>query len=126
MNRLLLDTCTLIHWATNPKLLKEEARIAIASGRTFVFVSAATAWEIAIKTKLGKLGETPPIAELLRDNRFSELPITVAHAEATLELPLIHNDPFDRLLVAQARKESLTLVTSDTEILKYDVMTLAA
>src|SRR5690349_10692949 len=102
MTRLLLDTCTLIHWATNPKLLKDEARIAVANGRAFVFVSAVTAWEIAIKTRLGKLGETPPIAELLRDNRFTELAITVAHAEETRELPLIHHDPFDRLLVAQA------------------------
>lgn len=126
MSGLLLDTCTLIHWATNPKLLRDEARIAIANGRSIVFVSAATAWEIAIKTKLGKLEETPPLAKLLKDNRFTEFAITIAHAEATRELPLIHRDPFDRLLIAQARSESLTLVTGDTEILKYDVPTLAA
>lgn len=126
MNRLLLDTCTLIQWAMNPKLLKEEARITVASGRAFVFVSAVTAWEIAIKTKLGKLDETPPIADLLRANRFTELAITVAHVEETRTLPLIHSDPFDRLLVAQARKEGLTLITRDSEIPKYDLLTLAA
>lgn len=126
MTRLLLDTCTLIQWATAPKLLRDEARIAIASGRTLVFVSAATAWEIAIKSKLGKLEDTPPVSELLRDNRFHELPVSVVHAEETRHLPFIHRDPFDRLLVAQARKEKMTLVTRDAEILEYDVATLAA
>ncbi|MCA9194140.1 MAG: type II toxin-antitoxin system VapC family toxin [Planctomycetales bacterium] len=126
MTRLVLDTCTFIQWAVNPGLIKEDARFAIASGRSFVFVSAATTWEMAIKTRLGKLDETPSVLDLMRAERFTELPITIEHTEETKQLPLLHRDPFDRLLVAQARKESLTLVTSDSEIPKYDVSTLAA
>jgi PIN domain nuclease of toxin-antitoxin system len=126
MTKLLLDTCTLIQWATNPKQLKDEARIAISSGRSLVYVSAATAWEIAIKTKLGKLEKSPSIFSLLQDNRFTELPISILHTQETNLLPMIHRDPFDRLLVAQARSESMTLVTRDPEIHKYDVETLAA
>lgn len=126
MSRLLLDTCTLLRWAIDPSQIKEEARFAIASGRSFVFVSAATSWEMSIKTRLGKLPSTPPLRELMQQERFTELPISIGHAEETKELPLLHRDPFDRLLVAQARKEALTLVTSDSEIFKYDVSTLAA
>lgn len=91
-----------------------------------VFISAATAWEIAIKTKLGKLQTTPSLTALMQENRFTELPISIVHTEETSRLPMIHRDPFDRLLVAQARLESLTLITTDAEIHKYDVVTLAA
>ncbi len=126
MSNLLLDTSVLIDWAKDPKLLKDEARIAIANGRSMVFVSTATAWEIAIKTKLKKLDPLPSIQSLLSQNRFTELPISLTHAEDTMKLPMIHKDPFDRLLVSQARCNSLTLVTRDSEIVKYEVATLAA
>ncbi len=126
MTNLLLDTSVLIEWAKDPKQLKDDARIAIANGRSLVFVSTATAWEIAIKTKLGKLDNLPSIRSLLSQNRFTELPISLTHTEETMQLPMIHRDPFDRLLVAQARCNSLALVTRDSEIVKYDVPTLAA
>src|SRR5690349_7447011 len=116
MTNLLLDTCSLIQWANDPKQLKDEARIAIANGRSRVFVSAATAWEIAIKVKIGKLEKLPSIQGLLKANRFIELPVLISHTEETAMLPMIHRDPFDRLLIAQAGCNSLTLVTSDFEI----------
>ncbi len=126
MSRFLLDTCTLIDWALDPKRLSESARLAIADGRSFVYVSAATAWEIAIKVKLGKLPSPPSLEALLKDNRFFELPISIAHAEVTKELPLLHRDPFDRLLIAQAKSERLVLITRDAMFSNYDVTTLAA
>ena len=126
MKPILLDTCTLIDWATNPTRLSDEARHLIAAGRSFVFVSAASAWEIAIKRRIGKLAAPTDIDWLLRQNRFNELAISIAHTDATIKLPMHHKDPFDRLLVAQAQCEHLTLITRDREILKYDIPTIAA
>ncbi len=126
MTRLLLDTCVLLDWAVDPKLLRDDARIAIADGRSQVFVSAATGWEIAIKRTLGKLRSPADVTSLLKANRFLELAVSMAHAEATGNLPMHHRDPFDRLLIAQAKAENLTFVTRDQAIRRYDVATLAA
>lgn len=126
MMRFLLDTCVLIDWAVDPKRLRDEARIAIAEGRSQVLVGAATAWEIAIKTSLGRLKAPRELVPLLHANRFLELAITVRHAELTAALPMYHEDPFDRLLIAQTGAEGLTLVTRDQTIQRYDVLTLAA
>jgi len=126
VKQFLLDTCTLIDWATDPGRLKEKARLSIGSGRSYVFVSAATAWEIAIKRRIGKLDAPSDVAWLLRENRFQELPVNVAHGDATSNLPMHHKDPFDRPIIAQAKCEGLTLITRDREIFKYDVPTIAA
>ncbi len=126
MNRYLLDTCTLIEWAIDPSRLSTEARAAIGDGRSFIFVSAASTWEIAIKQKLGKLPIVANIDDLLLANRFEPLSITVEHSLATLELPMHHKDPFDRMLIAQARLENLKLITKDRIIVQYPVTTLAA
>lgn len=126
MTRYLLDTCVFLDWAIDPKRLSDSARVAIGNGRSIVHVSAASVWEIAIKSKLGKLNVPSSVATLITDNRFSELDVSCAHAMATSELPFIHNDPFDRLLVAQAKVEQLTLITRDRELLKYEVQTIAA
>lgn len=126
MTRYLLDTCVLIDWAVDPKRLRDEGRIAIADGRSHVFVSAASAWEMAIKAMLGKLKAPADLSSLLQANRFVELSITLQHAVLTGELPMHHKDPFDRLLIAQARSESLTIITRDDTIGRYDVPTLAA
>lgn len=88
MNRFLLDTCTLLDWATDPSQLQDTARIAIADARSHVFVSAATAWDIAVKCAVGALNALADLASLLRANRFNELPVTIAHVQATSELPL--------------------------------------
>jgi PIN domain nuclease of toxin-antitoxin system len=85
-----------------------------------VYVSAATAWEIAIKSGLRRIRARGTVAEAIADYGFFELPILVSHAEAVRALPLHHRDPFDRMLVAQARLEALTLVSKDAALRLYD------
>jgi PIN domain nuclease of toxin-antitoxin system len=88
-----------------------------------VFVSAATLWEVSIKTSLGKLGPVD-LPERILASGLRELPITAMHAIAAGRLPGIHRDPFDRMLIAQAKMEGLTLLTRDEQIAKYDVSLL--
>ena len=119
---LLLDTQIFL-WAidNNPKL-SQEARAAITDGNNMVFVSAATAWEISIKKAIGRL--TVPQGSYLDElslHRFTPLDITTEHALAVGNLPQYHKDPFDRLLIAQAQIEKLTLVTKDPRIKQYAV-----
>jgi len=90
-----------------------------------VHLSPVTIWEITIKQAVGKLTGPADLAERVRDAGFQELPITSAHALVAGRLPLLHRDPFDRMLVAQARVEGLTLVTRDADIPRYGVDTLA-
>lgn len=130
MASLLLDTHAFLWSAAEPERLASEARSAIEDSRNEIFVSAAVAWEIAIKHALGKL--TLPLAPAVyvpaRVNAlgFNPLPITIAHALAVSALPNHHNDPFDRIMVAQAQVEGLTFVTADEHALKYPVQTLRA
>jgi PIN domain nuclease of toxin-antitoxin system len=123
--RLLLDTHVLLWWLANPTLLAEGARRTIEDGKSLVYVSAAVAWEIAIKSALGKL-RVGNLEEALDENQFLPLPITVTHALALQKLPLHHRDPFDRMLVAQAMSEGLTLVSRDADIQRYPIAHLAA
>jgi len=116
--RLLLDTHILLWWLTQSKQLTRQARSTIV-GAEAVFVSAASAWEMAIKASIGKL-KTPDDLEIqMRANRFVELPVKVGHAIVAAELPRHHGDLFDRMLVAQAAAESLTLVTADARLKAY-------
>lgn len=119
---LLLDTHAFLWAVDNNPGLSQEARAAIVDGRNVVFVSAVTAWEIAIKKQLGKL-KLPHGDYLveLRLHRFTALDITTAHALAVEQLPLHHKDPFDRMLIAQAQLEKLTLITRDPKIKAYAV-----
>lgn len=93
---------------------------------TRVIVSAAVVWEIAIKRSLGKLMAPNALAHLLDRSGIQTLPITTHHAELAGALPLIHRDPFDRMLIAQAQTEQLTIVTADERIAQYDVESLWA
>ncbi len=121
--RLLLDTHVFL-WALDaPERLPSEARHSIEDATNEVYVSAVVAWEIAIKFALGKL-ELPVVPEIFVPYRmmrlgFRSLPIDVRHALAVASLPPLHADPFDRLLVAQARVEALELVTVDPKITAY-------
>ena len=124
--RLLLDTSTLLWWLAGDRKLGATAQAAITDPENEVFVSAASAWEISVKRASGKLAAPFDIAGALERNYFLELPIEVAHAIAAGELPRHHKDPFDRMLVAQAQLEDLTLVADDAEISKYDVELLSA
>lgn len=124
--QLLLDTHAYLWWNNEDAALGPAARDAVADPANAVYVSAATALEIAVKRAIGKLEFRRDIAESIAANAFSALPIGIEHAIASGELPLHHRDPFDRLLVAQAREEGMTLVTADAVMRAYDVATLDA
>lgn len=122
---LLLDTHVLLWALTDDERLRPEARSVISDGRNVVHVSAVSAWEITIKRALGKLRAPDDLAEQLGNAGFEGLDVTVEHALAVGALPDLHRDPFDRLLIAQARVASLTLVTNDAQVQRYDVALLA-
>lgn len=124
--RLILDTHVLLWWLNNNKTLSEQASQAIRESNNLVFISAATAWEISIKKNLGKLEAPDDFEDALLANCFQSLPITVPHALLAGQLPPHHDDPFDRLLVAQSRIEGLTLVTRDQKQRLYDIQTIVA
>jgi PIN domain nuclease of toxin-antitoxin system len=123
--RLLLDTHVFLWWRADDPQLAAAAREAIAHAE-IVAVSAASAWEAAIKARLGRLRLPEPFATGVTDSGFSELSVRFAHAGRAAELPGHHGDPFDRMLVAQAQVEGLTLVTHDRAIWQYDVPVLRA
>lgn len=123
---LLLDTHVFLWWLEDPGRLSEAARKAISDGRNTVYVSAAVVWEIAIKKGLGKLEAPDDILGAMAANRFLPLPVTVPHALAVQSLPGHHRDPFDRLLVAQAKHEGFKLVSRDPDVLSYGVAHVVA
>ena len=118
---LLLDTHVLLWWLDDNPNLSQSARTVIADGNNLVFVSAAVIWEIQIKQALGKLKIPVNFRKVLDRQGFDLLDITVEHAYAVGRLPLYHRDPFDRILVAQAKVEKMTLVSRDNHIKKYKV-----
>lgn len=123
---LLLDTHVLLWAIDQPEHLDETAREAIRDSHNRVVVSAASAWEIAIKRGLGKLRFDADLAEMLDAVGFDPLAVGFEHARVAGALPAVHRDPFDRVLVAQAQVEALTLVTRDAVFDRYDVLTMAA
>jgi PIN domain nuclease of toxin-antitoxin system len=118
--RLLLDTHTFLWWREASSRLTGKARREIARAEV-VYVSAASAWEIAIKVALGKLRIPGSLESAVEESRFAPLPITFAHASAVTALAHLHADPFDRMLVAQSLAEGLTLVTHDRGFERYGV-----
>jgi PIN domain nuclease of toxin-antitoxin system len=118
---LTLDTHVLLWWLENDPVLGKGARTAIMDDRNIVIVSAAVVWEIRIKQALGKLQIDPSFLEVIRDQGFELLPVTADHAYAVGDLPMHHRDPFDRLIIAQALLEGLTVVTRDPLVTKYEV-----
>jgi PIN domain nuclease of toxin-antitoxin system len=124
--RLLLDTHILLWWLSDQERLSERAAKAIADGKSNVVVSVATLWELSIKQSTGRLRIQGELREHLAMQAFSELSVCSNHAYAVRDLPPHHRDPFDRLLVAQAQCEGLTLVTADRQLAAYDVTILWA
>lgn len=124
--KLLLDTHVVLWWLSAPKNLDQEALTAIASNENLVFLSAAVVWEIRIKEGLGKLVVPRSFHRVLSGERFENLSITVEHAHRTRELPPLHRDPFDRMLIAQAKVEGATVVTRDAVFDDYGVSVLHA
>ncbi len=123
---LLLDSHALVWWLANDPTLRPEARDAIASPLNDVLVSAASVWEIAIKRHLGKLVAPSVVAAVLESESMSGLPITTHDAESAAALPAHHRDPFDRMLVAQARRVGAVIVTRDPAFAAYGVDVLLA
>jgi PIN domain nuclease of toxin-antitoxin system len=122
---LLLDTHVLIWAMAEPARLDERARMAIVSPEHHILVSAAAVWEIAIKRALGRLKfPLERLTETMERMGFEPLPIHLRHAIAAGGLPRFHDDPFDRMLVAQAQLEKLVLVSEDATIARYDVSIL--
>lgn len=123
--RLLLDTHALLWWLAGDTQLSSAARAAIEDETNEVFVSAASAWEVATKHRLGKLPGAGPLAvdfaREVREQGFQPLAITLEHGQVAGSLPGKHRDPFDRMLVAQAREEKLALVSNEAVFDGYGV-----
>jgi len=122
--KFLLDTHVLLWWLSDHKSLTRKSAAAIKNGENTIFVSAATAWEISIKRALGKLKAPNDLEEALKFNRFQQLPISIRHALVAGDLPRYHDDPFDRMLIAQAQTEQLTIITHDVRMEQYGVSIL--
>jgi PIN domain nuclease of toxin-antitoxin system len=122
--QLLLDTHALLWWLAGDPQLSAAARKAIGNPETTVVVSAASAWEISTKHRLGKLDASAlagRLGRVLADQSFSTLDMTLDHAERAGALPGAHRDPFDRMLIAQAQAENLTLVSNEEVFDTYGV-----
>ena len=118
---LLLDTHALLWWLADDPALKSEAREAMGDASSIIYVSAASVWEISIKKALGKLDAPDDLHAALAANHFQPLPITIVHANSAGQLPRHHDDPFDRMLIAQTIAEQLTLVTHDAKFRPYGI-----
>lgn len=121
MSRLLVDTHALLWWLADEPVLSAAARDAIADPANEPLVSIASVWEIAIKRSLGKLSSPEDLPEQIPDEGFAWLPISAQHAWRVRELPMLHRDPFDRMLVAQALVEGLPVITADAHFGEYGV-----
>ena len=123
--RLLLDTHVLLWALADDARLTRQVRDVIVDGSNEVLVSAVSVWEITIKTALGTLEAPKDLLEAVADAAFTPLPISPDHALRAGRLPRHHDDPFDRMLVAQAAGEGLTLVSADRRLADYEVELLA-
>ena len=119
--KVLLDTHVLVWWLMDAKELVAQARDVIGAPTNVVFVSAVSVWELRIKEALGKVKLPSDFAEVLEAQPFEQLAMTVTHAHALRQLPLHHRDPFDRMLITQAKSDGLTLLTHDEVVGEYEV-----
>lgn len=119
--KLLLDTHVLLWWLGDDSSLRAKGRDLIADSANVVVVSAASVWETRIKEGLGKLSIPSRFQQVLEEQAFERLSVTIDHAHRLRGLPLHHRDPFDRMLIAQAQCEALTLLTADEIVTRYDV-----
>lgn len=126
--KYLLDTHTFLWWNLDDPQLSPIAKEIIANGENEIFLSAASAWEITIKTARGRLilPEDPAryVSSRMSLHNFQALPVQTYHATQVYKLPMYHTDPFDRLLIAQSQVESMPLLTADSEMQKYEVETI--
>jgi len=121
MMKILLDTCVFLWWISNDAKLSSKIRKIISQEENMIFVSFSSIWEIVIKRTLGKLEINCDFEEEIGNHNFQQLPINMKHILGVEALPLIHGDPFDRMIISQAISEDLTIITADKIISKYDV-----
>jgi PIN domain nuclease of toxin-antitoxin system len=123
--KLLLDTHVWLWWNTEPEKLAQRTHRQIKNARNEVFLSSASVWEMAVKKRLGKLPLPEPVvayvARRLGTDDIKAIAVTYEHAAAVETLELLHRDPFDRLLIVQARHEGMRLLTADDQVLAYGV-----
>lgn len=125
--KLLLDSHAFLWWLAEDPKLGAGARKAVADPSSTVHISAATVWELSIKAALGKLDlDDADLVEEIEANGFIELPMTARHSQAAATLPRHHDDPFDRMLIAQAQVEGLTIVTRDLAFRAYGITIVPA
>ena len=126
--KLLLDTHTFIWWANEPDKLSHKVLAACENPKNTLILSVVSAWEIEIKSRLGRLSLDVQLEDLIetqqQSNDLKIMPIALRHVFALKNLPTIHNDPFDRLLIAQSNVEGVTLATRDKTISTYSVSIL--
>jgi len=124
--RLLLDSHALLWWLSDVPRLGRVAYDAIESPDNEVFVSAVSMWELGAKRRKGQLNAPDDLVSIVERRGFIPLPLSLFHAEQATNLPMHHRDPFDRMLIAQAQAEGLIIVTTDAQVRRYGVRTMAA
>lgn len=124
--KYLVDTQILIWWVNGDKNLKSQIKDVLKNPFNHVWASVVSGLEIAIKTRTGKLRTKTTLRDCFKKSGFEELEINLSHAIELKRLSLYHKDPFDRILISQAKVENLTLITSDRKIWKYEVPLLKA
>lgn len=117
----MLDTQVFIWWMEENKRLPEEIKAIIDDSLNHIFISVATPWEMIIKIKAKRLKAPENFEKFILSDVFEILPIQMTHVLGVGELPLFHKDPFDRILIAQAKAENLTFITSDQKIRQYKI-----
>ena len=120
----LLDTHVLLWWLMDDSRLSNRARAILKDPECLIWVSAASIWEIFIKKNLGKLDVTSELEEVIDASGFKQLSISFEHAKLAGQLPKHHQDPFDRMLIAQTSLENLKLITSDVHFKRYGISTI--
>lgn len=124
--KYLLDTHVILWWLTTPEKIQKKAREIIRDKSNFIFVSSASFWEMAIKKSIGKLTLPHNLLEITTAEQFKFLPVMPEEALGVADLPLLHPDPFDRLLIMQAKLHDLVLITNDAKILNYPIVSVCA
>lgn len=122
--KYLLDTHIILWWLTNPSKITLKAKNIIADCNEKIYISSASIWEMSIKSGIGKLTLPSNIIEVLIAEGFQFLGINAIEALSVSDLPMLHNDPFDRMLIIQSKLHDLILITRDEKIIQYPVVTL--
>jgi len=122
--RYLIDTHIFLWWLNGDKKINDSLQRILENPQSQIYVSVATLWEISIKHALGKLSLKTTLSEMISVSGFELLSITGVHVLELERLPLLHNDPFDRMLIAQTKAEHFIFITADAKIRRYDIRIL--